>query len=130
MVRWVEKGGCMAITPDGPRGPRMRAGPGAVKLARAAGAPLLPLGWSTTNAIVFKSWDRFFLPLPFGRGVIIWGEPVQVPAEADRDALEQARARLEAVLVKANQDADAACRKRVIEPAEDAAASPTPEPAR
>ena len=118
MVRWVQRGGCMAITPDGPRGPRMRAGLGAVKLARAAGAPLLPLAWSTTNALVFESWDRFFLPLPFGRGVIVWGEAVRAPSEADQAALEAARARLEAVLIAANQEADRACGKAVIEPAE------------
>ena len=114
MVRWVEGGGCMALTPDGPRGPRMRAGLGAVKLARATGAPLLGLGWSTSNALIFKSWDRFVLPLPFGKGVIVWAEPVRIDADADKAALETARATLEARLIAATMEADLACRGEAI----------------
>lgn len=114
MVRWVEGGGAMALTPDGPRGPRMRAGLGAIKLGRATGAPLLGLGWSTSNAIVFKSWDRFMLPLPFGKGVIVWAEPVTLSKEADKAELESARAALEARLIAANMEADLACRGEAI----------------
>ena len=114
MARWVEGGGCMALTPDGPRGPRMRAGLGAVKLARATGAPLLGLGWSTSNALIFKSWDRFVLPLPFGKGVIVWAEPVRIDADADKAALETARATLEARLIAATMEADLACRGEAI----------------
>ncbi|WP_440957718.1 lysophospholipid acyltransferase family protein [Oceanicaulis sp. LC35] len=114
MVRWVEGGGCMALTPDGPRGPRMRAGLGAIKLGRATGAPLLGLGWSTSNAILFKSWDRFMLPLPFGKGVIVWTEPVLIPKDADKAALETARATLEARMITANMEADLACRGEAI----------------
>jgi hypothetical protein len=114
MVRWVEGGGAMALTPDGPRGPRMRAGFGAVKLARATGAPLVGLGWSTSNAIIFKSWDRFVLPLPFGKGVIVWTEPVDIPKDADKTALEDARATLEARMISANMEADLACRGEAI----------------
>lgn len=117
MVRWIKGGGCMAITPDGPRGPRMRASLGAVKLANAAGAPILGLGWSTRHALVFNSWDRFVLPLPFGRGVIIWTEPLTLPRDPDRAQLELARAELEARLIAATQQADAACGRPVIEPA-------------
>lgn len=124
MVRWVEGGGCMALTPDGPRGPRMRAGLGAIKLGRATGAPLLGLGWSTSNAIMFKSWDRFMLPLPFGKGVIVWAEPVTLSKEADKAELESARATLEARLIAANMEADLACRGEAI------TAAPKPDAAR
>jgi len=117
MARWVEGGGCMALTPDGPRGPRMRAGQGAVKLARATGAPLLGLGWSTSRAVIFKSWDRFMLPLPFSKGVIIWTEPVYIPKDADKAMLETARATLEARMIEANMQADHAVRGDAIAPA-------------
>lgn len=118
MTRHVEGGGCMAVTPDGPRGPRMHAGQGAVKLARTCNAPLLPVGWSTSRAIVFNSWDRFMLPLPFARGVIIYAEPIEIAPDADDAQIESARALLEARLNTATQDADAACRRDVITPAE------------
>jgi lysophospholipid acyltransferase (LPLAT)-like uncharacterized protein len=131
MDRHVRSGGCMAMTPDGPRGPRMHAGMGAVKLARASGAPLAPLGWTTRWRIVFNSWDRFVLPLPFSRGVIVWGEPVRVARDADAAAIEHARAQLEARLVAANQEAERACGVDVIDPApmEPNEASPAAEPA-
>ena len=118
MTRHVERGGCMAVTPDGPRGPRMRAGAGAVKLARTAAVPVLPCAWSTRRAIVFDSWDRFMLPLPFARGVIVYAEPIEIDAGADDAAVEAARAQLEARLNEAAAEADKACGRPVTEPAE------------
>jgi len=118
MARHVVSGGCMAVTPDGPRGPRMRAGAGAIKLSRTAKAPVLPCAWSTQWAIVFDSWDRFMLPLPFGRGVIVYGEPIVVGADAGDDAVKAAARTLEEQLNAATAEADTACGRAVTEPAE------------
>ncbi|MCR9130056.1 MAG: lysophospholipid acyltransferase family protein [Alphaproteobacteria bacterium] len=118
MARHVETGGCMAVTPDGPRGPRMRAGAGAIKLARTAQAPVLPCAWSTSRAIVFNSWDRFMLPLPFARGVIVYAEPISLDAGADEHAIKAAAQRLEEALNAATAEADKACGREVTEPAE------------
>jgi lysophospholipid acyltransferase (LPLAT)-like uncharacterized protein len=118
MARQVKSGGCMALTPDGPRGPRMRAGVGAVKLARATRAKVLPCAWSTRHAVRFNSWDRFVLPLPFGRGVIVYAEPVDIDPKADDDAIELARATLEQRLNAATAEADIACGREITEPAE------------
>ena len=87
MARHIEGGGVMAMTPDGPRGPRMRVKRGPVVLAKIAGAPLLPITWATSNRIVFeKSWDQFVSPLPFGKGALIWGNPIAPPAPDASDA--------------------------------------------
>ncbi len=118
MTRHVKNGGCMAITPDGPRGPRMRMTLGALKLAQATGAPLIGFSWSTRWKIVFRSWDRFVLPLPFSRGVLIYVEPMHVPREANPDDLELLRAEFERRLNAATQEADLACGGPLIEPAE------------
>jgi hypothetical protein len=75
----------ICITPDGPRGPRMRASAGAVEMARLAGVLVVPIAYSVTRRRVLRSWDRFILPLPFGRGVMICGEPID-PAVLDREA--------------------------------------------
>lgn len=114
----LKAGGCLAITPDGPRGPRMRAKVGPVKLARNAQVPLIAFAWSTRWRVVFKSWDRFVLPLPFGRGVIVWEGPADPPppGASERD-VETVRARLETMLISANQRADAEAGVEVIEPA-------------
>lgn len=121
MLRQVEDGRVMCITPDGPRGPRMRAGSGAIKLARAAGVPCVPVAWSMSHAKIMKSWDRAMVPLPFGRGVIAYGEPIRVPEDADADTIAALTAELERRLIDVTQDADRACRGEAVEPAAPAA---------
>lgn len=119
MVAHLRKGGCAAITPDGPRGPRQRAGFGAVQMARDTGVPILPFTWSTSGRwILWKAWDRHCLPHFFTRGVIVWGDPIHVPADADADALEAARALLESRLNAMTREADEAVGGPVIEPDE------------
>lgn len=99
-------GTIVCIAPDGPRGPRMRATPGAVEIARIAGKPLIPVACSTTRRRVLGSWDRFLLPLPFGRGVFVLGDPIDPPAADDRAASEAVRRRLEAALNAVSAEAD------------------------
>lgn len=117
MAAWIEAGGCMALTPDGPRGPRMRAAEGPVRLSRATGAPMMAFAWSTTSRVLVKSWDRLVLPLPFSRGVIVWKGPIYAPQTDDKEALEAARQALEDALNEATREADLACGHEAIEPA-------------
>ncbi|MCW5724793.1 MAG: lysophospholipid acyltransferase family protein [Maricaulaceae bacterium] len=117
LVRHVRGGGCAAITPDGPRGPRMRVEVGAAMLAKTTGAPLIGFAWSTRWRKTFNSWDRFVMPFPFGRGVLVWTEPVHVARDASPEAVEAARQELERRMVAAVQEADQACGGPVIEPA-------------
>jgi lysophospholipid acyltransferase (LPLAT)-like uncharacterized protein len=95
----------------------MRASLGAVQLASKTGAPILCFAWSSTKVKFFDSWDRFCLPLPYGRGVIVWEGPVLVPANADADLLEQKRLELEQKINSATRRADLACGQTPIEPA-------------
>lgn len=76
------KAGGLAITPDGPRGPARRMAEGLPLLAKLSGAPTLFIGLSCKPAIRLNSWDRAVLPLPFGRGAIVW-DRVDYPAGAD-----------------------------------------------
>ncbi len=66
------KVGALAITPDGPRGPAREMAEGLPLLARLSKAPVLFIGLSCKPAIRLNSWDRAILPLPFGRGAIVW----------------------------------------------------------
>lgn len=106
----------LAVTPDGPRGPRMRCKPGIALMAARLGAPVLPFAFSARGAIELSSWDRFLLPLPFSRGVIAWGAPVPPPARTDPDSLEAHRLRIEAALIELTRAADAAIGRRTPEP--------------
>jgi len=91
MSRLLMEGTSVVITPDGPKGPRMRFKAGAVKAAQMTGAPLVALTGSARPRKVFDTWDRFCLPLPFARAVIHFGPPVYVPREADAAAQERCR---------------------------------------
>jgi lysophospholipid acyltransferase (LPLAT)-like uncharacterized protein len=70
-LRQLKVGG-LAITPDGPRGPVREMAEGLPLLAKLSGAPVLFIGMSCNPAIRLNSWDRAILPLPFGRGAIVW----------------------------------------------------------
>lgn len=121
LVGAIEKlraGNALAITPDGPRGPRMRLGGHTINIARMTGAALFPMSFSTSNGILLKSWDRFFLPLPFSRGYFFVGEPVSVPKDADAETVEKIRQKVEDALNALTHEADhAANRNETPEPA-------------
>jgi lysophospholipid acyltransferase (LPLAT)-like uncharacterized protein len=123
MLRHLAAGGAVAMAPDGPRGPRMRAQFGPVQLARHAGAPIIAYAWATRGYKVFNSWDRFVLPLPFGRGYYVWSDPIVVDRNAGDDALETARRQLEEELTRITAEADRLAGLPAVEPA------PAPQPA-
>ncbi|MFA5517434.1 MAG: lysophospholipid acyltransferase family protein [Desulfuromonadales bacterium] len=84
----------LAITPDGPRGPRHELKQGVVQLARLTARPVIPLAVVCSRGHRFASWDRFLLPFPFCRGVLAYGEPLFYAAgeaeESFRRRLQQA----------------------------------------
>jgi lysophospholipid acyltransferase (LPLAT)-like uncharacterized protein len=79
----------IVITPDGPRGPRYRVQPGVLRLAQATGRPIVTITTYVRWKWVFKSWDRFQLPLPFSRCELVTGEPIFVPPDATEADLEK-----------------------------------------
>jgi hypothetical protein len=70
-LRQLKVGG-VAVTPDGPRGPNRTMGEGLPLLAKMSGAPVLFIGVSCAPCIRLGSWDRAMVPLPFGRGAVVW----------------------------------------------------------
>ncbi len=94
------------IVPDGPRGPRRVAQNGAVVLAKMTGAPIVPLAFGAVPCRVLRSWDRFVVPNPFARAAVVFGEPILVPRDADREGMETKRRELEAVLTHVSAEAD------------------------
>jgi lysophospholipid acyltransferase (LPLAT)-like uncharacterized protein len=96
----------VAVVPDGPRGPRCVAQPGAVLLAKLGRAPILPLGFGVSRATVCRSWDAFVVPHPFARVAVVFGDPLRVPEDADRETLEACRRRLEEALHRLTAEAD------------------------
>lgn len=117
MLRLLAAGTMIGITPDGPRGPRMRAGSGAVMLARASGAALVPVAYATAGRHVASSWDRFVVPRPFTRGAYLIGAPLRIARHAGADEVEAMRRRLEGSLTSLAAEADHRCGQRPIVPA-------------
>lgn len=91
-LAFLESGGVMVLTPDGPRGPREILPSGPVQMARAAGCPTFLMSLAARPALALKSWDGARIPLPFARGQVVLEGPLGVAADADEDALEAARA--------------------------------------
>jgi hypothetical protein len=85
----------VGLTVDGPRGPRGVAQQGAVELCRMTGSAVVPVTNAARPRRLFRSWDRFQLPLPFARIVVAYGEPFVVPAGAEPGEREEFRLRLE-----------------------------------
>lgn len=102
----LEAGDHVAITPDGPRGPRRVAAPGVAQLAALSGVPVVPCAAQCAHRITLSSWDRMVLPLPFGRGVLVCGAPIMVGREEAAMALPAIAEALTAVV----EEADRLCR--------------------
>jgi lysophospholipid acyltransferase (LPLAT)-like uncharacterized protein len=102
------------VVPDGPRGPRHVAQPGAVLLAKLTRAPVVPVGFGAWPRTVLRTWDAFLVPHPLARAVVVFGEPVAVPPDAGRALVDQKRRELEAALTEATARADRAARGRDV----------------
>jgi lysophospholipid acyltransferase (LPLAT)-like uncharacterized protein len=90
-VRFLDAGGVVAITPDGPRGPAERMPEGPVMLARTRQTPVFLFGLAARPTVTLKSWDKTQIPLPFGRGCVVFEGPLVIPAGADAESIEAAR---------------------------------------
>jgi lysophospholipid acyltransferase (LPLAT)-like uncharacterized protein len=88
-VTWVEGGGALVVTPDGPRGPNEVIAPGALQIARRSGQPVYLMGIAADPALQMQdTWDKVMWAAPFGRGVVVWEGPLHVPADADETAIQ------------------------------------------
>ena len=107
LARSLKSGHPGIVTADGPRGPIYCLKPGALHLARATGARLVPLSAEArTRKVLGRAWDRFRIPMPFTRVSVVIGEPLEVPADAGEDELERLRVGFEGELRRATREAD------------------------
>src|SRR5215472_16763053 len=112
MLKQLAAGDCVGITPDGPRGPAMQASVGIVNAARLARVPIVPVVFATSHRRVLRTWDRFHLALPFGRGVFLWGEAIEVEPHLDEAGIERARLLVETRMNAMAEEADLRVRRR------------------
>lgn len=117
MLRALKAGECVGLTPDGPQGPRMRVSPGIVQAARLAGVPIVPIAFTARPSKLINSWDRLMVPMPFGRGVLRWGQPIEIARDANAAVVEKTAKLLEDRLNTLVHDLDATLGLAEVEPA-------------
>jgi len=110
-IRVLRKGATMAFTPDGPRGPSQIVQPGVILMAQKSGAAIVPVGVAARRAWIIPTWDRYLVPKPFSRCLMIYAEPMFVPADADAAGLEAARLQLQEAIAAVQLETE----RRVLE---------------
>ncbi len=95
MIKSIKKNECIAITPDGPKGPKYKVKDGIIKLAQITGTPIVPLVWTTKNKKTLNSWDNFEIPYPFSSGAYIFGQPIHVKRDLDQSEFLKSKENLE-----------------------------------
>ena len=96
----------LAITPDGPRGPRRVVQSGIIYIASRTGMKIVPTGVGYFRPWQMKSWDRFAIPRPSSRARLILGEPMPVPPKLRSEELEPFRVKLQDEMDRLNEIAE------------------------
>lgn len=96
----------MAITPDGPRGPRRRLAQGAVFLASRLQLPIVPMGLGLDSPWRTPTWDRFAVPRPGSRARAVVGPEIFIPPDLDRRQIELRRQGVEHLLTQLTVEAE------------------------
>jgi lysophospholipid acyltransferase (LPLAT)-like uncharacterized protein len=92
--RKLKEGQCIAVTPDGPRGPKYEVQDGVVWLAAKTGVSVAPASYNSNSHFELKNWDRTQLPLPFSEGEFIFGEPLTISSDTDKRTFEESRTKI------------------------------------
>ena len=104
LIAWGERGYDLAITPDGPRGPRYHVQEGVISTAQLTGLIIVPVAYHLNWKYRLKSWDGFQVPLPFACCDITVGRVMRVPREATSLERESLRQQLENELRSITRD--------------------------
>jgi lysophospholipid acyltransferase (LPLAT)-like uncharacterized protein len=104
----VKEGISPGVTPDGPRGPRFKFKPGAIFAAQISGKPVVPIAFAAKPAFVLDTWDKFVLPVPFGRVTIAIGEPYFPPDRMTDAEMQVAQREMERRMLDTYHQAHAA----------------------
>jgi lysophospholipid acyltransferase (LPLAT)-like uncharacterized protein len=95
MIDLLQQGRNSAIVADGSQGPARRVQPGCILMASKSGKPIFPMAWAANRCLVFNSWDRTVVPLPFATLILHHGEPFYVPPALSSAQVEEYRVEME-----------------------------------
>lgn len=106
LLRKLKTNIVIGVTPDGPRGPNQSVSPGIIQISRLGNCPIVPSTYSVSNRVILKSWDRFMIPLPFSRGVMITGEPIDIPTLSESMSIEELQNHVQHIMIELQSKAD------------------------
>lgn len=99
ILKRCAKGESIAITPDGPRGPREKIGKSnIIKVAIKTKLKIYPITFSAKKIIRINSWDNFYFPLPFNTIYFLYADPIIPGADCSEENAEHYKKYLEAKL--------------------------------
>lgn len=106
LIDGLRKGKVIGLAVDGPRGPVYEVKQGITYLSGKLNKPIVPVSTSAKRFwILEKIWDKYLLPVPFTRGVIVYGEPIFVQGTGEEE-LESKRRELTDALNGVMKEAD------------------------
>jgi lysophospholipid acyltransferase (LPLAT)-like uncharacterized protein len=104
LISYAQLGFNLAVTPDGPRGPRYVVQKGVIDLAQLTGLPIIPVTCNMRRKFCLKSWDQFQIPFPFSKCDLILNPPFPVPRDASEERREELRVELQEMLRTSSKD--------------------------
>jgi lysophospholipid acyltransferase (LPLAT)-like uncharacterized protein len=107
LIRKVRSGKSVAITADGPRGPREQLKHGVLQIAQITGAPVVAVGSAASRAWRLNSWDRFMVPKPFSKLRVVYGDAVFIPRDLKAAGLPAMAHQLEQIMAQLTLEAEA-----------------------
>lgn len=113
LVDKAREGYPIAITPDGPRGPRFIVQSGTIYLGKKTQVPIIPVAVGFSSYWELPSWDRFRIPKPFSRALMFYGNPIQIPSNLNEEEMERYRLLLEQTMKEMTDRADKLAEKGV-----------------
>ncbi len=113
LVDKVREGYPVAITPDGPRGPRFVVQPGSIYLSQKTRLPIIPTTVGLSRYWKLPSWDEFRIPKPFSRALMMYGEPLHIPPNLTEEETESYRLQVEKIMKEMTEKADVLVRERL-----------------
>lgn len=113
LVDKIRVGLSVVVTPDGPRGPRFVFQAGSIFLSKKTRLPIIPVVIGLSSYWELPSWDRFRIPKPFSRALMMYGDPICIPSDLDENGMEEYRLLLEKTMQEMAEKADNLVRKRL-----------------
>ncbi len=97
LLEKLESGNSIAITVDGPKGPKQKVKDGIINIAKLSQVPIVPVLWfsDAPNFLKFDTWDEFRIPILPCKTVALYGDPIYVPSDAEKNTIEDYRLLLE-----------------------------------